>query len=74
MDIINKLAEENIEARPIWKPMHMHPLFEGHDFISASENNVSEDIFSRGLCLPSDIKMTEAEQDKIIEIVKSFFN
>ena len=74
MDIINKLSEENIEARPIWKPMHMQPIFEGYDFISVKEENVGEDIFSRGLCLPSDIKMTEAEQDKIIEIIRSFFN
>lgn len=73
MDIVNALAEENIEARPIWKPMHMHPLFEGYDFISANENSVGEDIFSRGVCLPSDIKMTEKEQDRIIEIIKKAF-
>lgn len=73
MDIINALADENIEGRPIWKPMHMHPLFEGHDFISAKEENVAEDIFSRGLCLPSDIKMTKEEQDRVISIIKKLF-
>ena len=73
MDIVNKLAQENIEARPIWKPMHMHPLFSGYDFISANRENVSEDIFNRGVCLPSDIKMTEEEQDRVIEIIKSLF-
>ena len=73
MDIVNALAEENIEARPIWKPMHMHPLFEGYDFISANENSVGEDIFSRGVCLPSDIKMTDEEQEKVIEIIKNLF-
>lgn len=73
MDIVNKLAQENIEARPIWKPMHMHPLFSGYDFISVNTENVSEDIFSRGVCLPSDIKMTEEEQNRVIEIIKSLF-
>ncbi len=73
MDIVNALEKENIEARPIWKPMHMHPLFEGYDFISVNENSVSEDIFSRGVCLPSDIKMTEEEQEKVISIIKSLF-
>ncbi len=73
MDIINKLAEENIEARPIWKPMHMQPIFANCDFISVNESSVGEDIFARGVCLPSDIKMTEAEQDRVIEIIKSFF-
>lgn len=73
MDIVNKLGQENIEARPIWKPMHMHPLFSGYDFISANSENVSEDIFNRGVCLPSDIKMTEEEQDRVIEIIKSLF-
>ena len=73
MDILNRLNEENVESRPIWKPMHMQPVFEGYDYISANENSVCEDIFSRGLCLPSDIKMTEEEQDKIIEIIRSVF-
>lgn len=73
MDILNRLNEENVESRPIWKPMHMQPIFEGYDHISTNESSVCEDIFSRGLCLPSDIKMTEEEQDKIIEIIRSVF-
>jgi len=52
-----KLVEENIEIRPIWKPMHLQPVFKGHDFISV-EGDAGGDIFARGLCLPSDIKMT----------------
>ncbi|MBR3593565.1 MAG: aminotransferase class I/II-fold pyridoxal phosphate-dependent enzyme [Clostridia bacterium] len=71
--IMDKLAEENIESRPIWKPMHLQPVFEGHDFIYCEDTPVSEDIFRRGLCLPSDIKMTEAEQDEVIRIIKSMF-
>ncbi len=73
MDIMKKLAEENIEARPIWKPMHMQPVFKDNDFIYTEETPVGEDIFSRGLCLPSDIKMSEDEQDRVIEIIKSMF-
>ena len=73
IDVINKLNEANIEARPIWKPMHLQPVFKNNDFISVSENSVGEEIFKRGLCLPSDIKMTKAEQDAVIDIIKSFF-
>ena len=73
MDILQKLNEANIESRPIWKPMHMQPVFEKEDFIKVEENAVNEDIFERGLCLPSDIKMTKDEQDLVIEIVKSCF-
>lgn len=73
MDIFQRLADENIESRPIWKPMHMQPVFAGNDFVSVEEKAVSEDVFSRGLCLPSDIKMTEKEQKKVIEIAKDCF-
>ena len=73
MDIMKKLAEENIEARPIWKPMHMQPVFKDNDFIYVENAPVGEDIFCRGLCLPSDIKMREEEQNRVIRIVKSMF-
>lgn len=72
-DIMDKLASENIESRPIWKPMHLQPVFADCDFISVAKTPVSDDIFLRGLCLPSDIKMTEEEQDKIIKIIKNMF-
>ena len=67
-----KLEDANIEARPIWKPMHLQPVFAGYDFISV-EGDVGGDIFERGLCLPSDIKMTEGQQDRVIELIKSYF-
>lgn len=73
MELIALLGQHNVEARPIWKPMHMQPVFAGHDFITAGETAVDEDIFKRGLCLPSDIKMTEQEQDYVIDIIKSAF-
>lgn len=66
------LEAENIESRPIWKPMHLQPVFADNDFISA-EGDVGADIFRRGLCLPSDIKMTEDEQNRVIDIIKSLF-
>lgn len=73
MTVINKLAEESIDSRPIWKPMHMQPIFENNDFISVQDKPVDEDIFARGLCLPSDIKMTVEEQERVISVIKSCF-
>ena len=73
LHIMNVLSENNVEARPIWKPMHMQPVFSGYDFISAEESPVNEDIFARGLCLPSDIKMTEEEQQYVIDLIRSCF-
>ena len=73
MTVLEKLNALNIETRPIWKPMHMQPVFKGHDFISAYDKPVCEDIFARGLCLPSDVKMTEQEQAFVIEAIKSCF-
>ena len=72
-EILEKLEQYNAEGRPIWKPMHMQPIYKEFDFVTAFESAVNEDVFHRGLCLPSDIKMTVEEQDKIIEIIKSCF-
>ena len=72
-EILETLTKYNAEGRPIWKPMHMQPLFEKNDFISA-EGDVSADIFERGLCLPSDNKMTPEQQDVVIEIIKRCFD
>ena len=72
-EILTKLAYLNAEGRPIWKPMHLQPIFSDKCFISLGED-VGADIFARGLCLPSDNKMTSKTQDKVIEIVKSCFD
>ena len=72
-EILETIAAHNAEGRPIWKPMHMQPIFDGSVCVSASGKPNNEDIFSRGLCLPSDNKMTPEEQDKIIEIIKECF-
>ena len=68
------LEAENVEARPIWKPMHRQPLFTDCDFISVDGTDVGGDIFTRGLCLPSDIKMTEEEQYYIIDTITTLFD
>lgn len=73
-EIREVLASYNIETRPIWKPMHLQPIYADHDFITAADGVcVDEDIFNRGLCLPSDIKMTVEEQDAVIEIIRGLF-
>ncbi len=86
-EILERLAQANAEGRPIWKPMHAQPIYRMNPFITAHGNgraktnayiagkceDVGMDIFSRGLCLPSDNKMTAEEQDKIISIIRSCF-
>lgn len=75
IDILLALEKENIEARPTWKPMHLQPYFEKYDFIVVDENkiSISEDIFNRGLCLPSDTKMSTNDQQKVIDIIKGLW-
>ena len=73
--IMDALAKENIESRPIWKPMHEQPVFADCDFIphNADGSSVGSDIFARGLCLPSDIKNTPEDMELIIGIVRNCF-
>ncbi|MBQ8597122.1 MAG: aminotransferase class I/II-fold pyridoxal phosphate-dependent enzyme [Lachnospiraceae bacterium] len=82
--IMDALEAENIESRPIWKPMHLQPVFAENDFITAQGSindmpadeldiSISEDIFNRGLCLPSDIKNTPEDMELIISIVRKCF-
>ena len=94
-EILETLTKFNAEGRPIWKPMHMQPIFRMNPFVTREGNgrgktnayiaggavgkdglpaDISMDIFSRGLCLPSDNKMTLDEQDRIIEIVRACFD
>lgn len=75
-EILETLKKYNAEGRPIWKPMHLQPLYHEYPFVTAAENRnecISEDIFRRGLCLPSDNKITPEQQDILIEIVRSCF-
>jgi pyridoxal phosphate-dependent aminotransferase EpsN len=65
------LSEENIEARPVWKPLHMQPLFAGVKYYSHRPNeNVSEQLFEKGICLPSGSNMTEDDQLRVIDCIK----
>jgi len=70
LDIMEALEAENIESRPIWKPMHMQPFFAEYDYVG---DGVSEKIFENGVCLPSDTKMTDEDLDRIATIVKRLF-
>jgi len=72
-EILEALAKLNAEGRPIWKPMHMQPIYKDNAFVAAGEADVGADIFRRGLCLPSDNKMTPEQQDRIIEAVRNCF-
>ena len=94
-EILETLAKYNAEGRPIWKPMHMQPIYRMNPFITREGNgrartnayiaggargtdgkplDVGMDIFNRGLCLPSDNKMTPQQQDVVIEIIRSCFD
>lgn len=75
LNIMDTLEKENIDSRPVWKPMHLQPVFKEYDFITAKNDgtSVSEDLFNRGVCLPSDTKMTEEEQERVIDIIKKCF-
>jgi len=86
-EILEAIASINAEGRPIWKPMHMQPIYRTNPFVTVEGNgrgrtnayikgsgvDVGADIFRRGLCLPSDNKMTEEQQDRIIEIIHRCF-
>ncbi len=73
-EILKNLTDDNIEGRPIWKPMHMQPIYKNSAFVKLSETDIGGDIFQRGLCLPSDIKMTKEQQNRVIEIIKRCFD
>lgn len=86
-EILEAIASINAEGRPIWKPMHMQPMYRMNSFvtvegegrartnayIAGGVEDVGADIFDRGLCLPSDNKMTAEEQDRIIEVIRRCF-
>lgn len=86
-EILDAISSINAEGRPIWKPMHMQPMYRMHEFITVNGSgraktnayiaggikDVGADIFQRGVCLPSDNKMTVEQQDRIIEVIKACF-
>ena len=73
-DIIYVLEKENIESRPVWKPMHLQPVFsECHFFAHAPGEDVGADLFACGVCLPSGSAMSQVEQEKVIETIRTVF-
>ncbi|WP_057914773.1 DegT/DnrJ/EryC1/StrS family aminotransferase [Peribacillus muralis] len=71
IEIIDALEAENIESRPVWKPLHLQPVFKGSDmFTETDEECVSSSLFEQGLCLPSGSAMTETDQERVVAIVK----
>ena len=86
-EILEAISRLNAEGRPIWKPMHMQPMYRMHEcvgragsircrtnaYIAGGVTDVGADIFERGCCLPSDNKMTAEEQERIIEVIKACF-
>ena len=86
-EILEAIASINAEGRPIWKPMHMQPMYRMHEcvgrdgsircrtnaYIAGGAEDVGADIFDRGACLPSDNKMTEEQQERIIRVIRSCF-
>ena len=70
LDIMEALEKDSIESRPVWKPMHMQPFFADYDYIGS---NVGETLFSNGVCLPSDTKMTDEDLTRICNIIKSLW-
>lgn len=74
-DVINALADNNIESRRAWNPMHNQPVFSDMDFVTCKEGeSVGDDIFRRGVCLPSGTAMTQEQLEKVADIVKQTFN
>ena len=70
-DIMDALEYENIESRPIWKPMHMQPFFAEFDFVG---EGASEDVFENGVCLPSDTKMSDEDLERVVQVIKGLWN
>ena len=69
-EIIEALEAENIESRPIWKPMHLQPFYKDYDYITAEDGvSVSDDIFARGVCLPSDTKMKDEDLRRVVDVL-----
>ena len=86
-EILDAIASINAEGRPIWKPMHMQPMYRMHEFVTVNGTgraktnayiacgiqDIGADIFHRGVCLPSDNKITVEQQDRIIGVVRACF-
>ena len=70
LQLLDALNAENLEGRPLWKPMHAQPVFSGCQYVTAGERSVSDDLFNRGVCLPSDTKMTMEDVDRVCDVIR----
>ena len=70
VDIMDALEKENIESRPVWKPMHLQPYFEKYNFVGT---DVSEKLFENGICLPSDTKITDEQLARVVKIIRGLW-
>ena len=68
--LMDALAEENIESRPVWKPMHLQPVFEQYDYVGS---NVGQRLFETGVCLPSDTKMTDNDLARVVKVIRGLW-
>lgn len=73
MELLGRLAEENMEGRPLWKPMNMQPVFREAGFVSVQAESVCNDLFQRGVCLPSDTKMSLEDVDRVCDVIRKMF-
>ena len=71
--LINHLINKNIESRPVWKPMHLQPLYKNNKFVKIQDKSISKKLFDNGLCLPSGSNLSTKDQIKVVEEIKSFF-
>lgn len=72
-EMLAKLNEAGIEGRYLWKPMHLQPVFAGCPFVSVSDAPVGDDLFARGVCLPSDTKMSMDDVDRVCDAIRGMF-
>ena len=68
--LLDALSEENMEGRHLWKPMHAQPVFAGNAYVTAGAGSVSDDLFARGICLPSDSKMSMEDVDRVCDVIR----
>lgn len=72
-ELISHLSNEMIEARPVWKPMHLQPVFSGSRYFTADDTSISDDLFLNGVCLPSSSNMTEDDLEMVVQSIRKFF-
>ena len=73
MQLLDALKADDIEGRPLWKPMHAQPVFAEAKYVTAGGDSVSDDLFSRGVCLPSDTRINDEDLDRVCDVIKGLF-